>query len=86
MVSLLSTKFHDILFSSFRGVALTNCDRQTDEQTDRTKTICLPTKVGGDIISWQYICIINHVSAEALTTGSMIPSWTNSPPAEVSTQ
>jgi hypothetical protein len=34
-----------ILFSSFRGVALTNC------VTDRTKTICLPTKVGeGDII------------------------------------
>jgi hypothetical protein len=55
MVSLLSTKFHEILFSSFRGVALTNCvtdrqtDRRTDGQTDRTKTICLPTKVGGDI-------------------------------------
>ena len=44
MVSLLSTKFHEILFSSFRGVALTNC------VTDTTKTICLPTKVGGDII------------------------------------
>ena len=44
MVSLPSTKFHEILFSSFRGVALTNC------VTDRTKTICLPTKVGGDII------------------------------------
>ena len=40
MVSLLSTKFHEILFSSFRGVALTNCDGQTD----RTKTICLPTR------------------------------------------
>jgi hypothetical protein len=25
-------------------------DRWTDRQTDRTKTICLPTKVGGDII------------------------------------
>jgi hypothetical protein len=25
MVSLLSTKFHEILFCSFRGVALTNC-------------------------------------------------------------
>ena len=47
MVSLLSTKFHEILLSSFRGVALTNC--VTDRQTDRTKTICLPTKVGGDI-------------------------------------
>jgi hypothetical protein len=41
MVSLLPTKFHEILFSSFRGVAQTNC------VTDRTKTICLPTKVGG---------------------------------------
>ena len=51
MVSLLSTKFHEILFSSFRGVALTNCvmNRRTDGQTDRTKTIYLPTKVGGDI-------------------------------------
>jgi hypothetical protein len=30
MVSLLPTKFHEILFSSFRGVVLTNCvtDRQ----------------------------------------------------------
>ena len=44
MVSLLSTKFHEILFSSFRGVELTNC------VTDRTKTICLPTKMGRDII------------------------------------
>ena len=42
MVSLLPTKFHEILFSSFRGVALTNC--VTDRWTDRTKTICLPTK------------------------------------------
>ena len=51
MVSLLPTKCHEILFSSFRGVALTNyvTDRRTDGQTDRTKTICLPTKVGGDI-------------------------------------
>ena len=44
MVSLLPTKFHEILFCSFRGVSLTNC------VTDRTKTICLPTKVEGDII------------------------------------
>ena len=59
MVSLLPTKFHEILFSSFRGVALTNClmDRRTDRQTDRTKTICLPTKVGGDII-YQYMYTI----------------------------
>ena len=48
MVSLLPTKFHEILFSGFRGVALTNC------VTDRTKTICLSTKVGGDriIVNW----------------------------------
>ena len=45
MVSLLPTKFHEILFSSFRGVALINC------VTDRTKTICLPPKWGGDIIN-----------------------------------
>jgi hypothetical protein len=32
---------------SLRGVALTNC------ATDRTKTICLPTKVGGDIKIYQ---------------------------------
>jgi hypothetical protein len=32
------------VFNSFRGVALTNC------VTDRTKTICLPIKVRGDII------------------------------------
>ena len=41
MVYLLPTKFHEILFSSFRGAALTNC------VMDRTKSICLPTKVGG---------------------------------------
>jgi hypothetical protein len=28
MVSLLSTKFHEILFISFRGVVPTNCDGQ----------------------------------------------------------
>ena len=45
VLSLLPTQFHEILFSSFRGVALTNC------VTDRTKTICLPTKVGRNIIT-----------------------------------
>jgi hypothetical protein len=30
--------------------------------------------------------VINHVSAEVLTTGRMIPSGTNSPAAEVSTK
>ena len=39
MVSLLPTKFHEILFSSFRGVALTNCvtDRRTDRQDKNMK-------------------------------------------------
>jgi hypothetical protein len=34
MVSLLPIKFHEILFRSFRGVALTNCvtDKRTDGQ------------------------------------------------------
>ena len=67
MVSLLSTKFHEILFSSFRGVALTNCvtDRRTDRQTDRTKTICLPTKVGGDIIT-----AIKKVETDIITSNT----------------
>ena len=30
--------------------------------------------------------LINHVSAEAPTTGLVIPSWINSPLAEVSTK
>jgi hypothetical protein len=36
MVSLLSTEFHEILASSFRGVALTNgvTDRRTDRRMD----------------------------------------------------
>jgi hypothetical protein len=42
-----------ILFSSFRGVALKNCDGQTD----RTKTICLPTKMGGDIMHIQALSL-----------------------------
>ena len=29
--------------------------------------------------------LIYHVSAETLTAGRMIPAWTNSPPADVST-
>ena len=47
---LLPTKFHEILFSSFRGVALTNCvtDRRTDGQDKNNMS---PTKVGGDIIT-----------------------------------
>jgi len=30
--------------------------------------------------------VINHLRAETLTTGRVIPSGTNSPPVEVSTQ
>ena len=30
------------------------------------------------------IYVINHISAKALTTGRMIPSGINSPPAEIS--
>jgi hypothetical protein len=30
--------------------------------------------------------LINNVSTETLTTGEMVPSGTNSPPAEVSTK
>ena len=46
MVSLLPTKFHEILFSSFRGVALTNCvtNRQTDGQDTNNMS---PHQIGG---------------------------------------
>ena len=61
MVSLLPTKFHEILFSSFRGVALTNCDGQTDGQTDRQtgqKQYVSPPKWGGDINIW-FSAVVN---------------------------
>jgi hypothetical protein len=48
MLSLLSTKFHEILFSSFRGVALTNCVK--DRRTGQEQYVS-PPKWGGDIIS-----------------------------------
>ena len=47
MESLLPTKFYEILFSSFRGVALTNC--VTDRQTGQKQYVS-PQKWGGDII------------------------------------
>jgi hypothetical protein len=57
MVSLLPIKFHEMLFSRFRGVALTNCltDRRTDGQTvrrtdEQTKTNMSPHQSGADII------------------------------------
>ena len=43
-------EFHEVLFSSFRAVALTNC--VTDRRTGQKQ--CLPTKVGGDIIVMPY--------------------------------
>ena len=51
MVSLLPTKFHEILFSSFRGVALTNCvtDRQMDGR-DKNNMSPHQSVGGGDII------------------------------------
>ena len=45
MVSLLPTKFHEILFSSFRGVALTNC--VTDRRTGQTQYVSPPKWGGG---------------------------------------
>jgi hypothetical protein len=42
---------------------------------------------GVHVLGWLIsitIYLINHVSAEALTIGRMIPLWTNTPPAEVS--
>ena len=41
---------------------------------------------GVHVLGWLIsiiIYLINHVSAEALTIGWMIPLWTNTPPAEV---
>jgi hypothetical protein len=45
-----STKFHEILFSSFRGVALTNCvtDRTGQDRTDgQDKNNMSPDQSGG---------------------------------------
>ena len=52
MMFLLHIKFRKIPFRSLRGVALTNfvMDTWRDGTTDKPKTICLPTKVGGDIM------------------------------------
>jgi hypothetical protein len=64
MVSLLPTKFHELLFSSFRGVALTNCvtDRQTDRRTDgQDKNNMSPHQSGGRHnmrFSMRYDCTI----------------------------
>ena len=69
MVFLLSTKFHEILFSSFRGVALTNCvtdgqtDRQTDRQTDgrtdgQDKNNMSPHKSGGRHNSTKHVGLV----------------------------
>ena len=69
MVSLLPTKFHEILFSSFKGVVLTNCDGQTD----RTKTICLPIKVGRDIIRTFLFLVSEAILDGGLGLWFMVP-------------
>ena len=40
-------------------------DRRTDRQMDRTKTICLPTKVGGDLIT-----TIKKVETDIITSNT----------------
>jgi hypothetical protein len=76
MVSLLPTKCHEILFSSFRGVAPTNC--VTDRQTDGQDTNNMSThQSGGDIIpitwaSWFTSLIINVHFLDILFTSLII--------------
>ena len=53
MVSLLPTRFHEILFCSFRGVALTNCDGQTDGRQDKNNMS--PHQSGGHF-KYLYLC------------------------------
>jgi hypothetical protein len=60
MLSLLPTKFHEILFSSFRGVVLTNCDGQTD----RTKTMLCYGE-------YTYDCKLKKFRKMLLTTGML---------------
>ena len=54
MVSLIPTNFHEIMFSSFRGVALRNCvtDRRTDGQDKNNMS---PHQSGGrdNNIDWK---------------------------------
>ena len=46
MVSLLPTKFHEILFSSFRGIALTSCFRSIFGKIFKFKGAELPQNLG----------------------------------------
>jgi hypothetical protein len=46
MVSLLPTKFHEILFSSFRGVVLTSCFRSIFGEIFKFKGAQLPQNLG----------------------------------------
>jgi hypothetical protein len=46
MVSLLPTKFHEILFSSFRGVVLTRCFRSIFREMSKLKGAYLPQNSG----------------------------------------
>jgi hypothetical protein len=52
-MSLLPTKFHEILFSSFRGVVLTTCIRSIFRETFKFKGVYLP-QIYGINISWKY--------------------------------
>ena len=58
MMFSLHKNFPKIQFSSLKGVAPTNfvTHTQTDGQREKPKTLCLPTKVGGDII-YMYIYV-----------------------------
>ena len=46
MESLLPTKFHEILFSSIRGVALTSCFRGIFREMFKFKGAYLPQNLG----------------------------------------
>jgi hypothetical protein len=56
MVSLLPTKFHEILFSSFRGVALTNCvmDRRTGQKQYNNRYFLVSLRFGYSTIFQLY--------------------------------
>jgi hypothetical protein len=76
MVSLLPTKFHEILFSSFRGVVLTNC--VTDRRTGQKQYVS-PQKWGGvickhsSVISLTETCIYMYIHVQESIIMSLFP-------------
>ena len=63
-------EYHEDILNCFQVTARTRfCDEQTDRQTTRAKTICLPTLKGGDIIS---LTSLAHYST---TVDYMSLSW-----------